>query len=91
MEPVSLRTAFCGLSLIAAPAAFAWGSTHSIPLFESQMAAGLRTREMARYYVTTWVDPYGRARPGDIGGYVVAFVNEDRDSVRFIEVMTWSQ
>ncbi|NOK06668.1 MULTISPECIES: hypothetical protein [Myxococcus] len=47
--------------------------------------------EGARYYVTTWVDPYGRTGPGDIGGYVVASVNEDRDSVRFIEVMTWSQ
>ena len=45
----------------------------------------------ARYYVTTWVDTYGRTGPGDIGGYVVASVNEDRDSVRFIEVMTWSQ
>ncbi|MFP2958537.1 hypothetical protein ACLEPN_11990 [Myxococcus sp. 1LA] len=47
--------------------------------------------EGARYYVSTWVDPYGRTGPGDIGGYVVASVNEDRDSVRFIEVMTWSQ
>ncbi|AKQ63712.1 hypothetical protein A176_000624 [Myxococcus hansupus] len=47
--------------------------------------------EGARYYVSTWVDTYGRTGPGDIGGYVVASVNEDRDSVRFIEVMTWSQ
>nr|QLH55541.1 hypothetical protein [Myxococcus virescens] len=47
--------------------------------------------EGERYYVSNWVDPYGRTGPGDIGGYVVAAVNEDRDSVRFIEVMTWSQ
>ncbi|NTX04613.1 MULTISPECIES: hypothetical protein [Myxococcus] len=44
----------------------------------------------ARYYVASWHDSYGRTGPGDIGGYVVASVNNTRDSVRYIEVMTWS-
>ncbi|MCP3098012.1 hypothetical protein LZ198_03875 [Myxococcus sp. K15C18031901] len=45
----------------------------------------------ARYYVASWSDPYGRTGPGDIGGYVVASVSDDRAYVRFIEVMTWSE
>lgn len=49
------------------------------------------TRTSDRLYVSSWRNDYGRQYPGGLGGIVVAAVGNDRRSVRFVELLTWSE
>lgn len=49
------------------------------------------SRTSDRLYIASWRNDYGRQYPGGLGGIVVAAIDTDRRSFRFVELLTWSE